>query len=173
MKYLFLDLDGVLNTWQYSNHLIKNGLTEFDENGSLFDPVAVDILRYIIDYTHANIVLSSTWRFDGFQAMSKLWSDRNLPGKLIGSTPHLTIANFENVDTNEVWQKHPMGSRGMEIDEWLRLNTNPKLEAFTYAIIDDEDDFLLHQLQHVVLTEPIKGITKDVADKVISILNKD
>lgn len=66
-----------------------------------------------------------------------------------------------------------MGSRGMEIDEWLRLNTNPKLEAFTYAIIDDEDDFLLHQLQHVVLTEPIKGITKDVADKVISILNKD
>ena len=72
MKYLFLDLDGVLNTWQYSNHLIKNGLTEFDENGSLFDPVAVDILRYIIDYTHANIVLSSTWRFDGFQAMSKL-----------------------------------------------------------------------------------------------------
>jgi hypothetical protein len=31
MKILFLDLDGVLNTWQYSNLLIKNGLSEFDE----------------------------------------------------------------------------------------------------------------------------------------------
>ena len=31
MKILFLDLDGVLNTWQYSKLLIKNGLSEFDE----------------------------------------------------------------------------------------------------------------------------------------------
>ena len=172
-KYLFLDLDGVLNTCQYSNHLIKNGLSEFDENGSLFDPKAVDNLRYIIDSTHANIVLSSTWRFDGFKAMSKLWNDRNLPGKLIGSTPHLTMAHFENVDTNEVWQKHPIGSRGMEIDEWLRLNANEKLNPYTYAIIDDEDDFLSHQLEHIVLTDPIKGITRELANKVISILNKE
>lgn len=172
-KYLFLDVDGVLNTWQYSNHLIKYGLSEFDENGSLFDPVAVDNLQYIIDSTHANIVLSSTWRFYGFKAMLKMWSDRNLPGKLIGCTPHLTIAHFENIDTKEVWQKHPVGSRGIEIDEWLRQNTNLTLEPYTYAIIDDEDDFLLHQLQHVVLTDPIKGITKEIADKIISILNKD
>ena len=72
MKYIFLDIDGVLNTWQYANHLLKNGLSEFDENGSLFDPVAVDNLRYIVDSTYANIVLCSTWRFDGFKAISKL-----------------------------------------------------------------------------------------------------
>ena len=172
-KYLFLDLDGVLNTWQYSNHLINNGLSEFDENGSLFDPKAVENLQCIIDSTNAKIVLSSTWRFDGIQSMNKLWKDRNIPGELIGTTPHLTTVYFENVDSNETWQKHPIGSRGMEIDEWLRLNTNQKLEPFTYAILDDEDDFLLHQMEHIVLTDPMKGITKEVADKVISILNKE
>ena len=85
----------------------------------------------------------------------------------------MTIAHFEDVYTNEVWQKHPIGSRGMEIDEWLRLNTNSKLEPYTYAIIDDEDDFLSHQLEHVVFTDPMKGITKEVANKIISILNKE
>lgn len=172
-RYLFLDLDGVLNTWQYSNYLLKNGLSEFDENGSLFDPETIKNLQLIIDSTHALIVLSSTWRFDGYQAMKKMWSERNLPGEIIGITPHLTTAKFEDVDTSEFWQKHPIGSRGIEIDEWLRLNTNQKLEPFTYAILDDEDDFLLHQIEHVVLTDPMKGITKEVANKVIAILKQE
>lgn len=170
MKIIFLDLDGVLNTWQYSSYLVNSGIEEFDENGSLFDPEAIKNLQYIIDSTHAHIVISSTWRFDGFQTMSKIWNDRKMPGEIIGTTPHLTMAYFENVDTNEAWQKHPIGSRGMEIDEWLRLNTNQKLEPLTYAILDDEDDFLLHQAEHVVLTDPMEGITREVADKVINIL---
>ena len=33
MKYLFLDIDGVLNTGQYSNHLVDNGLCETDADG--------------------------------------------------------------------------------------------------------------------------------------------
>lgn len=173
MKILFLDIDGVLNTWRYSKYLKENDIAEFDENGAIFDPIAVEHLQYIIDSTHAYIVLSSTWRFDGFQTMGKLWDDRLLPGKLIGTTPHLSIAYFENVDTNEVWQKHPVGCRGMEIDEWLRLNTNHMLESYTYAIVDDEDDFLLHQSKHVVLTDPMKGITKEIAKKVIAILNHE
>lgn len=171
-KFLFLDIDGVLNTWQYANHLFMNGISEFDENGSLFDPETIKNLEYIIDSTHANIVLSSTWRFDGFQAMQNLWNERNLPGELIGITPHLTTANFEDVDSCELWQKHPTGSRGIEIDEWLRLNTNKMLETYTYAILDDEEDFLFHQSNHVILTDPMRGITKGIANKVISILNK-
>ncbi|MEF8805355.1 MULTISPECIES: HAD domain-containing protein [Bacteroides] len=171
-KFLFLDIDGVLNTWQYANHLLKNGLSEFDENGSIFDPETIKNLQYIIDSTQADIVLSSTWRFDGFQAMQKLWSERNLPGKLIGITPHLTIVNFEDVDTCESWKKNPIGSRGMEIDEWLRLNTNNRLEPYTYVIVDDEDNFLLHQAKHVVLTDPNLGITEDIANKIINKLIK-
>ena len=170
-KFLFLDIDGVLNTWQYSNQLLMNGKSDFDENGSIFDPETIRNLQYIIDSTCANIVLSSTWRFDGIQAMKKLWRERTLPGKLIGMTPHLTTANFEDLDSCEFWQKHPIGSRGIEIDEWLRLNTNKMLEPYTYAILDDEEDFLFHQLNHVILTDPMQGITKVIANKVIAILN--
>ena len=61
MKIIFLDLDGVLNTWQYSSYLVNSGIEEFDENGSLFDPEAIKNLQYIIDSTHAHIVISSTW----------------------------------------------------------------------------------------------------------------
>ena len=172
-KFLFLDIDGVLNTWRYNRQLLSDGVIGFDDNGFLFDPKAVKNLRYIIESTSAKIVISSTWRFDGLQAMSKLWNDRNLPGKLVGITPHLTIAQIENLDTNEVYQKHPSGSRGMEIDEWLRLNTDNILEPYTYAIIDDEDDFLLCQAEHIAFTNPEMGITRETADRVIEILNKN
>lgn len=69
-------------------------------------------------------------------------------------------------------EKNPIGSRGMEIDEWLRLNTNNRLEPYTYVIVDDEDNFLLHQAKHVVLTDPNLGITEDIANKIINKLIK-
>ena len=153
---------------------------EFDENGSVFDPNAIENLRYIIEATQANIVLTSTWRYDGFQKMHKLWKDRRLPGDLIGITPQLLCVRMADIYSNELdvvntWQIRPIGSRGIEINEWIKRNNNiPSewLNTYTYAILDDEDDFLLHQANHVILTDPMKGITREVADKVISILNK-
>ena len=40
MKIIFLDLDGVLNTWQYSSYLVNSGIEEFG-----FDTDS--IVRYI------------------------------------------------------------------------------------------------------------------------------
>ena len=171
MKILFLDIDGVLNTGQYNKYMIENNLNDFDENGSIFDPNAVDNLRLIIDCTNADVIISSTWRYDGLDKMQKLWKDRNMPGKIVGITPHLIITSFEEVDSKEIWQKLPIGSRGIEIDEWLRLNTNEMLEPYTYVIVDDEDDFLLHQASHVVLTNSNFGLTKIKANEIISKLN--
>ena len=74
-KFLFLDIDGVINTGQYSKYLLKNYLNDFDENGSIFDPNAVDNLRYVIDCTNADVIISSTWRYDGLDKMQKLWKD--------------------------------------------------------------------------------------------------
>ena len=171
MKILFLDIDGVLNPGQYNKYMIENNLNDFDENGSIFDPNAVDNLRLIIDCTNADVIISSTWRYDGLDKMQKLWKDRNMPGKIVGITPHLIITSFEEVDSKEIWQKRPIGSRGIEIDEWLRLNTNEMLEPYTYVIVDDEDDFLLHQASHVVLTDPNFGLTKVIASIIINKLN--
>ena len=45
------------------------------------------------------------------------------------------------------------------------------LEPYTYVIVDDEDDFLLHQASHVVLTNSNFGLTKIKANEIISKLN--
>ena len=159
MKYLFLDIDGVLNTGQYSNYLVDNGLCETDTDGYLFDPEAVKNLEYIIVETDAEIVITSTWRLDG--DMQALWRNRDLTGEVIGVTP--TIEKEKAIGKTKIWYGH----RGMEVEEWLNSNaTSP----YKYAILDDEDDYLTTQSDHLVLTDPMTGITKEVADKVISLL---
>lgn len=45
------------------------------------------------------------------------------------------------------------------------------LEQYTYVIVDDEDDFLLHQASHVVLTDPNFGLTKETANEIVIKLN--
>jgi hypothetical protein len=60
MNYLFLDIDGVLNTGLYSDYLIENGLFETDADGYLFDPEAVKNLQTIIEETDAKIIITST-----------------------------------------------------------------------------------------------------------------
>ena len=94
-----------------------------------------------------------------------------MPSKIVGITPHMITASFEEVNSKEIWQKRPIGSRGIEIDEWLRVNTNEMLETYTYVIVDDEDDFLLHQASHVVLTDPNFGLSKEIANDIIIKLN--
>lgn len=163
-KYLFLDLDGVLNTGRFSNYLEENNLPQFDNDGAIFDPVAVENLQYIIDKTHAEIVLTSTWRYDGYDKMYQMWKNRNLPSVLIDITPDLFIHG----------KKRAKGFRGLEIDNWLTHGRKSNSHVnYSYAILDDEDDFLEHQLKYAVLTDPMNGITKNVANKVISILNKE
>ena len=158
-NYLFLDIDGVLNTGRYSDYLIENGLCETNADGYLFDPEAVQNLEHIIDATDAKIIITSTWRFDS--DMQVLWRNRDLAGDVIGVTP--TIQKEKAIGKIKIWYGH----RGMEVDKWLQDNA---AAPYKYAILDDEDDYLPSQFDHLVLTDQMTGITKDVADKVISLL---
>lgn len=166
MKYLFLDIDGVLNTGMYQDVLIDSGQQIADDDGALFDPIAIENLRNIIELTSAKIVLTSTWRMDGIEAMRDMWKRRRMPGYVYGITPH-SITRFADVDTKNEWSKHAIGSRGMEVNEWLVRNTKG---SNAYAILDDENDFLLYQAKHIVLTDSHNGLTKETANRVIEIL---
>ena len=168
-RYLFLDIDGVLNTGNYSRSLVESYINETDDDGYLFDPKAVDYLRYIINETNAMIVISSSWRLDGMEKVRRLWTNRNMPGEVIGITPHC-ITRFADIDTHDEWTKHAIGSRGIEVNEWLRRNTDEMLEPYTYAMLDDENDYLLHQADHLILTDPFLGITKEIANQAIKML---
>ena len=151
-KILFLDFDGVLNTEHYQGLLQYQGKPWQDEYGAFFDPKAVKQLKRIIDATDADIVIESSWKYLGLDAMKELWKVRNLPGTIIDITPSLLGKN-----------------KGVEIASWLSKYAKQDIR---YVIIDDEYVILDSQLPHFILTNPYEGITEEQANRAISMLNE-
>ena len=150
-KIIFLDFDGVLNTEHYQGLLQYQGKPWQDEYGAFFDPKAVKQLKRVIDATDADIVVESSWKYLGLDAMKELWEVRNLPGTIIDITPSLLGKN-----------------KGVEIASWLSKYAKQDIR---YVIIDDEYVILDSQLPHFILTNPYEGITEEQANRAISILN--
>lgn len=168
-KIIFLDFDGVLNTEHYQRFLSYQGKAWKDEYGALFDPEAVLQLRRIVEATNADIVIESSWKFYGLEAMQEMWKERNLPGKILDITPSsvsdswLLTANLDDIDP-------ALGHcKGMEIASWLSDNASKEAR---YVIIDDECVIMESQSPHFLLADPYNGITAEIADKAISILNR-
>ena len=151
-KIIFLDFDGVLNTEHYQGLLQYQGKPWQDEYGAFFDPKAVKQLKRIIDATDADIVIESSWKYLGLDAMKELWEVRNLPGTIIDITPSLLGKN-----------------KGVEIASWLSKYAKQDIR---YVIIDDEYVILDSQLPHFILTNPYEGITEEQANRAISMLNE-
>ena len=163
-KYLFLDFDGVLNTEYYQDLLISKGEPWRDEHGPLFDPQTVEQLKRIIDATHADIVIASSWKYLGLDAMQDMWTTRHLPGRVIDITTSVVSASW-SLDENGLDARQ---SKGIEIDYWLFENA---ARAARYVIIDDEYVILDSQLPHFILTNPFDGITDLLATRAIALLN--
>lgn len=164
MKVIFLDIDGVLNseiTCQYWYNLTKgNGCGGFfdEEDPATKENVKwgedlVENLKYIVEKTNAEIVISSTWRnffsLDKFKEMFATYNWSNAP--IIDKTP----GSISRV-------------RGKEVLAWLNKNKVDK-----YVILDDDSDFLSTQQEYLVNTSFAKGLTKEKADEAIKILNNE
>ena len=163
MKVIFLDIDGVLNTQGWHSRMTMD--TPRDEFGWVFDPVAVENLAHIVKETGASIVISSSWKFLGLAKLREMWKIRNLPGIVLDITPN-TISDELLLNANLDEMKLGV-CRGNEIKEWLSKH---KGEVSNYVIIDDFDDMLPEQEDHVVLTDTLIGITEFDAEKAIAIL---
>ena len=167
-KILFLDFDGVLNTENYQASLREKGLETWDDFGPLFDPEAVDNLHMILDATGAEMIISSSWKMEGFQRMKDLWKARALPGKISGTTPD-SIFDIDllsmDLDDPEAFMR--LAGKGNEVRKWLGQNPG----EIRYSILDDMPDFLPEQDPFFVMTDPRTGITPEIALKVIGILN--
>jgi Swiss Army Knife RNA repair-like protein len=60
---------------------------------------------------------------------------------------------------------HDLGlSRGHEIQAWL--NEHPEVER--YAILDDDNDMLEHQMVNFFQTSCRTGITPEIADRIVA-----
>lgn len=170
-RYLFLDIDGVLDTNRYCNYLIDQDEDDYDEDGTIFDPEAVENLKIIMDNVpNLKIVISSSWRFKGWKWMNDLWARRKMPGKIFEMTPGLEKVSFytDFLQLGGSYSVIPYGTRGLEIYEWLRNNAGHNPLTYEYVIIDDNTvDFLLIQKDHLINTNPWDGLTKEVAVKAI------
>ena len=155
-RYIFLDFDGVINTQRHKWALAGERLPVKDDYGPFFDPEAVENLRDIVTSTDAGIIITSSWKVYGLEAMQTLWNVRRMPGMLLDITPSLPAAFLY--------------TRGMEINKWLYAHTSGNPEECRYVIIDDEDVFLPEQSPYVVTTDPIVGLTAEDAEKAKTLL---
>ena len=164
-KIIFLDIDGVLNTERQHDRCVNEKISPVDGFGYAFDPIAVANLKSIVEKTGANIVISSSWKFWGLDAMQRMWANRGLPGKVIDVTPN-NVSDEILLSVDLEYMDIPAG-KGSEIKEWLSTKGH---DVTDYAILDDLPDMLPEQESHFVQTDPRVGITKDDADRIITIL---
>ena len=142
-RYIFLDIDGPLNTGRNDYLNPEKYLHHFDEE-------AVQNLRTLIDRTGAKIVISSSWRHMGLERIRELWREWGLPGEISGCTPGFWGDTVS------------LPSRGDEIKLWLTDNA-PANSA--YVIFDDykEGECLQEQNQFWIKVDPHCGISeKDI-----------
>lgn len=158
-KYIFLDIDGVINTQHNIERLTLQGMPWRDEVGPYFDPIAVENLSRIIDETQADIVITSSWRHKGEEAMQTLWALRKMHGILVGITPAIC--------------RNAFCLRGMEILQWIANHRAEEPSEIRYVIIDDGTDFLPEQMPKAVITNPQVGITRQNAERAIAILTEE
>ena len=160
MRVMFLDFDGVLNTDRHQAYLHRQGLPTSDEFGAVFDPDAVASLRAITDTVpDLKIVIESSWKVLGLNAMRRMWKTRGLPGEVYDITPH--IDNDElllsvDLDDPEAFSKLDGLGKGGEIKAWLDAHGE---EVETYVILDDVDEFRVDLGDHLVVTDPREGLT--------------
>ena len=91
-KYLFLDIDGVLNhdEWFESENYKKH---QENWKKSMFDPACVERVNTILDKTGARLVISSSWR--SMTDLEEIFAGVGLP-TTFWRTPHADMLNYKD-----------------------------------------------------------------------------
>lgn len=154
-KLVFLDIDGVLDT--YKSHY-------------MLDPVLMDRLGNILGRTGAWIVISSSWRCGNVPETIEFMTDYDNPrvgsnpfpftDRIVGITPILYSIIDDDIDRP--------ATRGEEISAYLEAHP-----CDNYVILDDCDEILGDLRPHLVLVNDEIGLTDNDVEKAVSILNQE
>lgn len=147
IKYIFLDIDGVLNNDRTVTRS-PDGFVGISDN-------LCKRLEKIIKTTNAKIVLTSSWK------------DCSSPQDLVYMRKRLK--RHLALPVGQTSEKKP-GLRGTGIREYLE---NHPCDG--YVILDDFDFNYQAEnlLDHLVLTNPSNGLTNKDVENAINILNKN
>jgi hypothetical protein len=160
-RFIFLDIDGVLNRGHDST---KGGF-------QWSAPECIAALNKITDTTGAHIVVSSAWRHSHtLNGLRKVLSEWGVTGSIVDVTPAHLMGPFDEEEGRNL-----MVPRTEEIDWWLRKEPG---EVTDFVILDDNDpqigvDFdhpMPHLEPHFILTDTRVGLTDELADRAIQIL---
>lgn len=153
-KILFLDIDGVLISQEYSKLMYnKYGPSQ---SWKRFDPKAITILSDIVSSTNCKIVISSAWRIGrSVEELQNIFRKQN-------------FKFYDNIISKTTSISMPV-SRGKEITTWIENNIN---DIYSYAILDDEDYDLKNHVSRLIQTNFTYGLLDCHKQKVINLLNK-
>lgn len=156
MNIIFLDIDGVLVTdFRRSNSEEIDG-----ELYHKFNEECVSNLNDLVKDTNSKIVVSSTWRHFGIDALRKIFKHNNIESDILDITPTETLSEIGHLFMGD--------KRGNQIERWIIENSDP--EIINYVIIDDFSDFLDNQIPRFVKTFINDGFTKsdlELAKKIL------
>lgn len=152
MNIIFLDIDGVLNTWRFQDYQVKHHECDSWNAQFNFDPICMKNLKELIDKTNAYIVISSSWR-DTDNGIKDICNNLKLyeiiNDRYFSSTPLLKDK-----------------TRGEEIKEWLYMFSDMDIN---YVILDDEND--IGDLEdRLVQCNDYYGFTKNELKKALELL---
>jgi hypothetical protein len=166
MKVIFLDIDGCLNSEKSLKRRTKLYVQKLLPMNEIDYPSQPHVahLNKILEYTNARIVVSSTWRllhpiYDSAvdiikdtrsNSLETIFRLQGILGRIHDVTPNIKFG----------------GHRGLDIQSWLYDN-----EVDRYVILDDVDEFLEEQQPHFVQTTFKDGLTEELANRAIKILN--
>lgn len=153
MRILFLDLDGVLNSDEFTPSLpvglLAPAHASIDWLAYQLDPMACRLVASICDRSKAAIVLSTTWR-NAFPLprIGELFVSLGLPMP-IGATPLLQAA-----------------SRAHEISRWVET-ASPE----SFVVLEDDPMDLPEIAARLVQTDPSVGLTRLDADRCVDLFS--
>jgi hypothetical protein len=150
-KFIFLDMDGVVNSFRASVGLGGNPWPADNDTYQYLDPVALGLLRIFVNQG-VEIILSSTWR-------------------LSFKTPE-TLKEFGDLIGLPIKRKTPMlgRARGFEIQKVVD-DLIYEFDEIEYCIVDDDSDMLDFQKEFFVRTEYNNGYTWETHHEIARILN--
>ena len=159
MKYLFLDVDGVLNTPSSRSRCAGHYIG--------IDNAKVLLLKHIIEKTGAEIVLHSTWKEFWEKEKHRKWMQDEFA---IYLDKKLRAAGLVVVDKTPDYADRQRLSRGEGIAEYLNARN---WESF--VILDDlQFDYDSCGLtDYFVKTDEDTGLTAELAEKAIKILMRE
>lgn len=154
VKFVFLDIDGVLN-----RGLVKSASPASDiieRSDGWMNRSRLTLFNDMIAHTGAGIVVSSSWRRANFAATRRSIKAFGVTGMIVSQTPDLG----------------PQSSRGDEITQWLSQYTaSIPGRTVRYIILDDVNDLRQEQQSRLVLTDPHEGFDRQAFDRCVMLLN--